>query len=100
MYRVIGVTELQRRFRAVFDEVAHQHIPYVLNRGSRPEAVLIPYEDFLRLDKLKEDERALSRFDTMRAELAERNAQFSDEEIADDVDAAIAEVRAERRGDG
>ena len=47
MQRIIGVTELQRRFRSVFDEVAKNHVPYVLTRGSRPEAVLIPYQEFL-----------------------------------------------------
>ena len=47
MQRIIGVTELQRRFRAVFDEVAKKRVPYVLTRGSRPEAALIPYEEFV-----------------------------------------------------
>jgi len=43
MYRIIGVTELQRRFRSVFDRVARENVPYVLTRGSRPEAALISY---------------------------------------------------------
>jgi len=51
MHKVIGVTDLQRRFRAIFDEVAHKHTQYVLTRGSHPEAVLIPYEDFLRFQE-------------------------------------------------
>ena len=55
MQKIIGVTELQRRFRSVFDEVAHKHTPYILTRGSRPEAVLIPYEEFLRLQALQEE---------------------------------------------
>ena len=42
MQKIIGVTELQRNFRAVFDEVARGHIPYILTRGSRPEAAIIP----------------------------------------------------------
>lgn len=48
MHKLIGVTELQRRFQAIFDEVAHQHVPYILARDSRPEAALIPYHDFVR----------------------------------------------------
>ena len=44
----LWVTELQRRFRSVFDEVARNRTPIVLTRGSRPEAALIPYEDYLR----------------------------------------------------
>jgi prevent-host-death family protein len=44
MQRTISITELQRGFRSVLDEVAKKHVPYVLTRGSRPEAALIPYE--------------------------------------------------------
>ena len=33
MPKVIGVTELQRRFRSVFNEVAHDNTPYVLTRS-------------------------------------------------------------------
>lgn len=91
MQKVIGVTELQRRFRAVFDEVARRHVPYVLTRGSRPEAALIPYEDFLRLQTLRERE-VLDRVDRLLARLAEQNASYSDEEVAADIEAARAEL--------
>ncbi len=92
MQKVIGVTELQRKFRAVFDEVARKGIPYVLTRGSRPEAVLIPYETFLHYQELEEKE-VLARFDRLLARMAEQNAARSDEEVAADVEAALAEVR-------
>jgi len=62
MQKVIGVTELQRRFRSVFDEVVKERIPYVLTRGSRPEAALVPYEEFLRFQALEEQD-VLARFD-------------------------------------
>jgi prevent-host-death family protein len=97
MQKVIGVTELQRSFRAVFDEVAHEHIPYVLTRGSRPEAALIPYGTFLRLLELQEDE-LLAEFDRLAAKVAEQNAAFSDEEVEADVAAAIAESRHDSSG--
>jgi prevent-host-death family protein len=51
MQKITGVTDLQRCFRAVFDEVSRQGAPYVLARGSRPEAVLISYEDFVRFQQ-------------------------------------------------
>jgi hypothetical protein len=41
MQKIIGVTELQRHFKAVFDEVAEENVPYVLPRVSRPEAAMI-----------------------------------------------------------
>ena len=49
MNKIIGVTELQRNFRAIFDDVVHQQVPYVLARGSRPEAVLLPYEQYVQI---------------------------------------------------
>lgn len=93
MQKVIGVTELLRRFRAVLDEVVKQGTFYVLTRGSRPEAVLIPYDVFLRFQELEEKE-VLARFDRLMLRMAERNARHSDEEVAADVEAALREVRA------
>jgi len=93
MQRIIGVTELQRRFRSVFDEVAKDNVPYVLTRGSRPEAALISYEEFMRYQALRE-QAILARFDALAARMAQRNAVFSDDEVAADVEAALAELDA------
>jgi prevent-host-death family protein len=87
MQKVIGVTDLQRRFRSVLDEVVQQGTPYVLIRESRPEAVLVPYEDYLRLQSLQETE-VLNRFDRLMARMAAQNADYTDEEVAADIDAA------------
>ena len=95
MQKIIGVTELQRRFRLVFDEVARKHVPYVLTRGSRPEAALIPYDEFLELQALKEQD-VLARFDRLAARLAEQNEAAGEEEVAADVAAALDEVRSSR----
>lgn len=91
MQKIIGVTELQRRFRSVFDEVADKSVPYVLTRGSRPEAVLLPYEEFLRYQALHED-AVMARFDALTARMTARNAAFTDEEVAADVAAVLAEL--------
>ncbi len=72
MHKIIGVTELQRRFRSVFDEVVHENTPYVLTRGSRPEAVLVPYEVFLRAQGLYEQD-SLNRFDRMIERMKAQN---------------------------
>jgi prevent-host-death family protein len=93
MQKIIGVTELQRSFRAVFDEVARDHMPYVLTRGSRPEAAIIPYDEFIRFLTWKEQE-VVAEFDRAMLRLAERNASYGDDEIDADVEAAIVEVRA------
>ncbi len=92
MQKIIGVTDLQRRFRSIFEEVARQRVPYVLTRDSRPEAALIPYDDFVRFQKWQEGE-VLARFDALTARLAEQNASQSEEDAARDVEAAIREAR-------
>ena len=93
MQKIIGTTDLHRNFRAVFDEVAIDHVPYVLTRGSRPEAVLVPYADYLRFQQLQERD-VLRRLDTLLAQLAEQNADCDADEVAADVAAAIEEVRS------
>lgn len=91
MQKIIGVTELQRRFRPIFDEVAQKNIPYVLTRGSRPEAALIPYEEFLRYQELQEQE-ILGRFDQLMSRMKAQNAAFADAEVSADVAAARDEL--------
>ena len=97
MQKIIGVTELQRNFRAVFDEVAFENMPYVLTRGSRPEAAIIPYHEFTQFLAWKEQE-VVAEFDRAMRRLAEQHVRFDDEEIAADVDEAITEVRKASTG--
>lgn len=91
MQRIIGVTELQRRFRSVFDEVVKGRIPYILTRGSRPQAVLISYEDYLRFQELQE-QAVTARFDQLVARMAQQQATLDEAEVAVDVAAALAEL--------
>lgn len=91
MQQIVGVTELQRKFRSFFDQVVDKQTPIVLTRGSRPEAVLISYEEYLRLQALRESE-VLARFDQVWTRLSELNAGYSDEEIAADIEAARSEL--------
>ncbi len=91
MQKTVAVADLGNRFRTVFNEVTEDHVPYVVTRGHRPEAVLMPYEEFQRLQEHSDDE-VLRRFDEVRARIRERTAGFSEEEIAADVAAARAEL--------
>lgn len=90
MQKIIGVTELQRRFRSIFDEVVSKKTPVILTRGSRPEAVLISYQDYLRFQEIQEGE-VLARFDQVWDRLAEINKLYSEEEIATDIAVARRE---------
>jgi len=93
MSRVIGVTDLQRRFRPIFDEVAHRGQSYILTRGSRPEAAMIPYKDFLRFQQLQE-KQVLDCFDRLLVRMAQLNAAYSEAEVEADLRAAAADLEA------
>jgi prevent-host-death family protein len=98
MEKIIGVTELQRHFRSVLDEVVREHVPHILARGSRPEAVLISYVDYQEL-RNRDETDLHQRFDEMMARLDAHNEQFTEAEVNADVAAAEAEVaQARRRG--
>lgn len=96
MDKIVGVTELQRRFRVIFDEVVKRRTSYILTRGSRPEAVMIPYEQYLRF--VRADEAGVvARIDRALARMAEVNAQHSDEEVEADLVEAAKIVRSRKR---
>lgn len=90
MQKVVSVTELQRNFQAIFDEVTTENTPYILTCSSRPEAVLISYEEFLQWQAMREQE-VLARSDALMTRMAEQNGRFSDEEIMSDIENAREE---------
>lgn len=96
MDKIIGVTELQRNFRTIFDEVVQRQVPYVLTRGSRPEAVLLSYEQYLKFAQADEA-GVLDRIDRALARMADVNAAYADEEVEADLIQATKAVRARKR---
>lgn len=87
MLKIIGVTELQRRFRLVFDEVVKEQTPVVLTRGSRPEAVLLSYQEYLRL-QATHTEDALAHFDRVWERLAQLNVDADEAQLSTDIEEA------------
>lgn len=59
MQKTIGFSDLQRQLRAVFDEVAGEGVEYVLTRSDRPEVVMIRYDEFIELLKVRQREEVL-----------------------------------------
>ena len=92
--KIIGVTDLQRRFKSVIDEVREDRVPYVLTRGSRPEAVILPYEEYVRLERLDEKE-VVYRFDRLLEKMRRRNEAAAEEEVAADARRARDEARGQ-----
>jgi prevent-host-death family protein len=95
MQKQIDVTELGRRAAEVVDEVVRQEEPYIVARDGEPEAVLISYIEFLRLQSAT-DAEVHERFQRLLGKMDRLNSGVSDEEVARDVAEAIAEVRSER----
>lgn len=96
MDKIIGVTELQRKFRTVFEDVVKHRVPYILTRGSRPEAVMIPYDQYQRY--VRADEAGvLKKLDELLAHMAAVNAGYSEEEVERDLKAATKMVRSRKK---
>jgi prevent-host-death family protein len=95
MQKQIDVAELGRRAAEVVDEVVRRQESYIVARDGEPEAVLVPYIEFLRWQRAS-GESADEHFEGVIERLGRLNAHWSEEEVARDVAEAIAEVR---RGD-
>jgi len=96
MDKMIGIIDLQHKLRAVFNEVTKHGTPYILTRGKQPEAVLIPYQMYMRFARADET-GALKRFDTLLERMAAVNAKYSDEEVETDLEEATKIVRGRRK---
>jgi prevent-host-death family protein len=95
MDKIIGVTELQRKFRAVFEDVVNKQTSYVLTRGSRPEAVLISYDQYVKFARADEA-GVLKRMDAALARMAALNAQYTEQGITADLVEATRTVRSRK----
>jgi len=94
MLKSVGVTELQRQLRSVLAEVIGDNVPYVLTQDSEPQAVIVPYQEFMRWQALQEQD-VLRRVDALVLRMKESNAHYSEAEVAAEVEAAVQEVRRE-----
>jgi len=92
MDKIIGVTELQRNFRDVFDDVVDQKASYILTRGSRPEAVLISYEQYRKFVAGNEQE-VLARIEQLLERMDQANSRYSDNDVEADLRDAAKELR-------
>ena len=63
MGKVIGVTEARAKLKSIIDEVKEEGESFILARGSKPEAAIIPYEKYL-IDEKRRQQDWNDRFDT------------------------------------
>lgn len=91
MLKKIAIADLAQRIQIVLDEVTSQHAEYVLLRGDQPQAAVVPYDEFCRFSDFRES-AIRRRWDRFLDRMAERNARFSEQEVAHDVAAALGEL--------
>jgi prevent-host-death family protein len=91
MHKTIRTAELEQDLRSILREVAESHVSCVVTDQDEPEAVLVPYDEYLKFQKLQQ-EGVWERIDRLRERMAKQNAGLTDEEIAADVEAARQEV--------
>lgn len=51
MSKIIGVTEARSKLGEIVSDVSKKKELYILTRGSKPEAVIIPYDEFLEMEE-------------------------------------------------
>lgn len=88
MQKTITTAELRQNIDAMLEDVSSQHTAYVLTSDDRPRAAVVPYDDFCRFQAFQDSELR-SRWDRLLDRMAERNASFSEQEVADDVTAEL-----------
>jgi prevent-host-death family protein len=96
MDKIIGVTDLQRNFRNVLDDVVEQKASYILTRGSRPEAVLISYDQY-RQFVAGNSEDVLARIERLLARMVGQNEPYADAEVEADLKEATRTLRQRKR---
>jgi prevent-host-death family protein len=91
MQRTIPATELEHNVRSILREVAESHISCVVTERDEPEAVLVPYDEYLRFQRLQRD-GVWERIERLQARMMERDSEWTDDEIAADVEEARREI--------
>ncbi len=93
MDKTIEVAELQKDMDNILDDVTGTRITYILTRQDKPSAVVISYEEYI---KMLSREEVIARFNETWMKIGERNAKYSEEEVAADLELATNEIRARR----
>lgn len=91
-FQTVTSTDIQRGFRSILD---HLSDPVVVMRDSRPAAVVVDYEQYLRMTRLEEQGRVRD-IEKMLKNMRTHNARIPASDVKKDVDKALATVRGRR----
>jgi len=93
MPKIIGVSEARAKLKTIIDRVVEDKEPYILMRGSRPQAAIVSYDEYVSLQEQARRQwndrfdSALARSrESFRGWLLERGFEpdkLSDDEVAE-----------------
>ena len=91
MIREAPAMMVRQNLGELLNEVQYRHGKVLITKAGKPVAALVDIAMFTRLRKLDEE------FDRMRVDLAQAFAGMTEETVEALVDAAVKDVRAQRR---
>ncbi len=92
MEKTIGAYEARRRFGQLIEEAYYRRDHFIVERAGRPMAVIVSIDDYERWQRL-----AKERFFSMLQGVWERSGEVPAEELEEDVEKALEELRGELR---
>lgn len=97
MEQVISVIEAQSNFSQLVTEAEEAGQETIIQRDSRPIAVLISYEQYQELLVLRQQARLREAHFAIYDEIRERNLDATPEQVMADVSEAVSAVRANQQ---
>jgi len=89
--KIVNTNNVRDRLGEILDEAHYQGNEFVIQRRGKPLAAIIPFEAYEQMQRRRE-----AAFKVLH-EIWEANKDVDPDELAEDVERAVAEVRAERR---
>lgn len=75
MEKIIGITEARTNMKNLVDRVSEQNEVYIIARDSKPQAVIISYEEYIKNMAMLEESKKL-RFEKVLEETREQFMQW------------------------
>lgn len=89
--KTLDTNSVRDRLGEILDEAFYQGNEFVIQRRGKPLAAIIPYHRYEHLERQRE-----AAFKILH-EVWEANKDVDPDEVAEDVERAVEEVRAEKR---
>lgn len=85
----ISAREIQRRYRAIFNQVQKTNRPVIVITNNKPQAAIVSLKLLKKYDKAQQEQEAFSIIDTIRA----RNTKKKANKIHKEITQAVEKIR-------